>query len=595
MKKSLKIFLVLVGLIVLTAIALSTFVRFYLTDERIRDMVIPPAEQALARKVTIGEIKVSLLSGITVNDFAIKEADGSNDFIKANAFILRYKLLPLLSKEVVLSEITLLEPAIRVHRNQEGKFNFESLGILAAKEKSAQEQAPTRTEAVALPIALTVDKILLQKIKITVTDAKNELPQVTTLADLTVALDIKNLKNILYDGSLQFTTDIVYGKVKPHLTGSCTFDQKQLSIQTDITADNEQLHLDGSINDYTAAPDIRLDLNSKNINIDHLLAIIGGLPKTAQQMQQQPTKKEKSPQPIADSLPKGLLLHGQINVDKLNYNKLAINNFHLSYDLKNGIFSINKMDSQIAGGSVNASGLEADLNNPALSYKGSAEVDKLNINQLLTALKPDSSQVVSGTAATSINFSGSGTKPEAIKKNLVMDAVYNLSQCTIQNNEITKTVSALVGLQELNNLSFDKVDGNIKVKDGKAEVSSQMNGQDLKIKTKGTVSLEGDLNLPITIILSQALSDKLQQRTSIARYLANDQGETSLRLTVLGTVDKPRPTLDESAVKEQAEKVIKNKLLEELGKAITGGEEENQPAEQDNNPTKNLIKGLLGF
>jgi uncharacterized protein involved in outer membrane biogenesis len=595
MKKSLKILLVLAGILVLTAIALSVFVRFYLTDERIRTMVIPPAEQALARKVTIGDIKVSLLSGITVNNFAIKEADNASDFIKAKAFIIRYKLFPLLSKEVVVSEISLLEPAVRIHRDQKGNFNFESLGILAAKEKSDQEQAPTGTQAAALPIALTVDKIKVQNIKITVTDAKNELPQVTTLADLTVGLDIKNLTNILYDGSLQFTTDVVYGKVKPHLTGSCVFDQKQLSVQADIAVDNEQLHLDGSIKDYTATPNIRLDLSSTKLNIDHLLAIVAGLPKAAQQAQQS-TKSSKIPQePIAKSLPQGLVLNGQIKVDQVNYNELAINNFHLTYGLKDGIFSISKMESMVAGGPVKASGLEADLNNPALSYQGKAEVNGLKVGELLTALKPKTSGVINGTAATSMNFSGSGTEWQEIKKNLTMDAIYSLSQCTVKNNDITKKVSALIGLQELNNLSFDEIDGNIKIQNGMAQVSSQMNGPELKINTKGTISLDGDLNLPLTIILSPALSDKLRQRASIARYLADEQGQTSLRLTILGTVDKPRPTLDESAVKEQAEKVIKNKLLEELGKAVGGGEEESQPSDQEGNPAKDLLKGLLGF
>ncbi|HIJ77719.1 MAG: AsmA family protein [Desulfobulbaceae bacterium] len=595
MKKSLKIFIVLIAIITITVLALAALVRFYLTDERIKALIIPPAEQALARKVTVGAIKVSLLSGITVHDFSVKEADGANDFIKTKAFVLRYQLLPLIHKEVVISEITLLDPAVNVHRDHDGRFNFESIGLATAPEKTDRPKTPTASQAAALPLALTVNNIQVKGLKITVTDAKKELPQITTLASLTVALDIKNLQNILYNGSLKFTTDVVYGKVTPHLSGSCTFDQQQLAVKADITADTEQLHLDGSINDYLTAPDIRLDFTSKKLNIDQLLAIVAGLPKAAQQVQQADSKGTSSQEPLARALPQGLVLSGKIKVDEVLYDKLTINDLHLVYGLKNGIFNISKMDSRIAGGTVQATGVEADLNLPAVSYHGKAEVAGLEIGEILKALKPQASEVVNGTAATTINFSGAGTQLAEIKKNLAVDAVYSLADGAIKNHEITKTVAALVGLQELNNLSFEKIDGNVKVHNGKALISSQMNGPELKLNSKGTVSLDGELNLPVTIILSQALSDKLKQRASIAGYLANEQGETSLRLTILGTVDKPRPTLDQAAIKKQAEKAIKNKLLNELDKAIIGKDEGGQPAEQEKNQAKDLLKGLLGF
>ena len=124
-------------------------------------------------------------------------------------------------------------------------------------------------------------------------------------------------------------------------------------------------------------------------------------------------------------------------------------------------------------------------------------------------------------------------------------------------------------------------------------LNSQMTGSELSATTQGTIGLDGGLNLPLTITLSQALSDKLKQRASFTKYLADEQGKSVLHLKLAGTIKKPRPSLDATAVKQQTEKVIKQKLIKELDKALTGKEGETQDQQQPS-PATDILKNIFG-
>ena len=134
-------FLLLVGLIA----GLAVFVNYYLTDEKVKELVIPQAEAALGRDVSIGDISIGLFSGITIKDFLIKETDGSTDFVNTRAFVLSYDLLPLLQKKLVISEIRLDEPTVRVSRDKKGQFNYASLAILSAGTEKKKSAPPKKT------------------------------------------------------------------------------------------------------------------------------------------------------------------------------------------------------------------------------------------------------------------------------------------------------------------------------------------------------------------------------------------------------------------------------------------------------------------
>ncbi len=126
-----KRFLVItLSLVVVLIIALTIFLKIYVTPEKIKEFLIPTAEEFLDRKVSIDEIGISLMKGISLKGFTIKEPDGKTDFISCKEFVLKFKLIPLLSRKVIIDELRLVSPAVRIERTKSGKFNFQDIGYI---------------------------------------------------------------------------------------------------------------------------------------------------------------------------------------------------------------------------------------------------------------------------------------------------------------------------------------------------------------------------------------------------------------------------------------------------------------------------------
>jgi AsmA protein len=71
-KKIIKLLSITVAIIAVIIIALTVFIKIYITPERVKALLVPQAEKSLNRKVSIGEVNIDLLKGISIKDFAIK-------------------------------------------------------------------------------------------------------------------------------------------------------------------------------------------------------------------------------------------------------------------------------------------------------------------------------------------------------------------------------------------------------------------------------------------------------------------------------------------------------------------------------------------
>src|SRR4030066_1254199 len=127
MKKLLKVAGIVVGILVLLIIGLSIFVKSYLSRDRLKPIILPKAEAMTGRKVQLDEINVSLFKGIIAKGLSVKERDGQKDFLKIGRFVLSYRLLPLLKKQLVISKIEIVSPSISIKKDRKGKYNFSDI------------------------------------------------------------------------------------------------------------------------------------------------------------------------------------------------------------------------------------------------------------------------------------------------------------------------------------------------------------------------------------------------------------------------------------------------------------------------------------
>jgi len=143
MKKIFRVVGVVVGIAVLLVAALAVAAKILITPERVRAAVLPVAREALHRDIELGEISVSLFRGITLHDLSVSEPEGGEPFVAADQVVLRYQLLPLLLRRVVVDEVRLDTPRIRIERLPEGRFNFSDLLSGETPESpGAQSDAP---------------------------------------------------------------------------------------------------------------------------------------------------------------------------------------------------------------------------------------------------------------------------------------------------------------------------------------------------------------------------------------------------------------------------------------------------------------------
>ncbi|MBW2080848.1 MAG: hypothetical protein JRI27_07820, partial [Deltaproteobacteria bacterium] len=546
----------------------------------------------------IGGIDVGLFSGIIVKDFTVKETDGHTDFVSTKEFVLRYDFLPLLQKKIVVSKVRLDAPYVRVSRDKNGLFNFETLAVLAEAESGKQTSENTgKSASAALPLAITVNEVTVDNAQFVVRDALEEIPDTDVRANLKVSLDLgRDLASLRYRGNLRFDADAEYGGLRPHVFGKSDFDQDRLGYTVDVSLEKEEVRLSGEVKNYAKVPDIRLDVVSDTINIDHLLALAAGLPAASQKGGKGTSKDVKTTSPAAPgaALPPGFKAAGEIRIGQTLYKGLVVKDFLLQYGLDKGILTVRDFSTKVADGQVRSK-IKAELNKPGLAYDGQLDVESVNVEGLLASLAPKVKGMISGAFQSHLTFSGAGIEWPKLGDALIVDGTYGLHDGRVSNTPVTLAVAKLLGLDELNNMSFEDLDGSLHIIKGQVALKTRMTGKDVNAKAKGTVGLDGKLDLPVSLRFSPELSEKLKKRVSVAKYLVNETGEVDIRLKLAGTVTRPYPTLDTAGVQEQVKETVRKKAIEELGKALSG----EKKAKEGNNDSKQdtadeLIKGIFG-
>jgi len=149
MKKALK----WIGIIVAVLIVIVLVLPFLINVNAFRPRIESELTNALGRKVTVGNLSLSLWSGsLAADNIAIADdpAFGNAPFVKADALNVGVNVIPLImSKTLEIREITLTRPQVTLLRTPAGKWNFSTLGNQAAAPGTAP--AATQTDLSSKP------------------------------------------------------------------------------------------------------------------------------------------------------------------------------------------------------------------------------------------------------------------------------------------------------------------------------------------------------------------------------------------------------------------------------------------------------------
>jgi uncharacterized protein involved in outer membrane biogenesis len=569
MKRFLKVAAIVVGILVLLVIGLSIVLKSYLSSDRLKPMILPKAEAMTGRKVQLDEINVSLFKGIIAKGLSVKERDGQKDFLKIGRFVLSYRLLPLLKRQLVISKIEIVSPSVSVKKERGGKYNFSDIMEKPSQEPSKPSQEPSKPsqepskpsrepkkpsgpEPKSLPVSVVADRLLIRNANLVFVDEEKALP------DVSIALDAEFKGALEKEGSPRMDFGLISLKgieVKlkdqaMRVSGKIDMDAKTIraNLQTLIGKDNIQLS--ATAKDFRSAPDIVANIHAKTLDLQQLIAFSSEKKgKGEEGVIQKSQKKETRAGASGGGITEKLKASGQITVDKAIYQDYTIRDLRVPYQYAKGVLKIDPLGLQFsAEGSFTAEG----------SLNGKLQC--------------------------------AGEEASAIQKTLKGTATAKLGKGAIKQSQIFDAIAILTGIPSLKNPGFDQGLFNFDVKDQRIFLDGWISSGFFKISPKGLVDFEKRLDIPTELKLSPSLTGNLKGKLAAIKFLEDEQGWKVIPLRIKGTTDKPSVTLDEEGLKRQLgrglQREIERRFLEPKS------DESGKPSEKKK--ARDVLKDLLG-
>lgn len=169
MKRILKWIAIVIAVLIVIALALP----FLIDVNTFRTQIESQLTQALGRKVTVGNLKLSILSGsVGADDIAIADdpSFANTPFIRAKALNVGVELMPLIfSKQLHVTELSLTEPQVTLLRAPSGRWNYSTLGGNAASKPATPA---TSSDANSFQQTLSVAKLTIKDGRVSIAETK---------------------------------------------------------------------------------------------------------------------------------------------------------------------------------------------------------------------------------------------------------------------------------------------------------------------------------------------------------------------------------------------------------------------------------------
>ncbi len=543
MKKILKIVIAAAGVLVLLFIGLTLLVKSYLSSDRLKPIILPKAEAITGRKVNLDEINVSLFKGIVAKGLSVKEKDGKNDFVKVGRFVLSYRLLPLLRKQLVISKIEIVSPSISIRKEREGKYNFSDM----MGKGSPEPKKISGSEHPALPVLILADRLLIRNGSLTFVDEGRALP------DVSMTFDAEFKGSVQKDGTPQMDFGrITFKEIRAKLgdqevkvSGKIDMDAKTAQANLLAMIGKNSIELSATAKDYRSAPDIVANIHAKTLDLQQLMTL-GGQKKP---QQGHPQQKQKEAKPSEGGTLQKAKAAGQITIDKATYQDYVIKDLRIHYQYAKGMMRIDPLGLQF-------------------SVEGSYRTEG--------SLNGDLHFVMGEESTVQMTLGGK--------------AMAKLGKGAIKQSQIFDAIALLTGIPSLRNPGFDEGLFNFDIKDEKVFLDGWIRSSLFKIIPKGVVDFEKRLDIPTELKLSPSLTGNLQGNLAAIKFIEDDQGWKVIPLRIIGTTDKPSVTLDQEALSKQ----LGRGLTREIERRLFEPKSEKSGKPSEKTKSKGILKDLFG-
>jgi AsmA protein len=447
-------------IVVVVVLLILLILPFVIPVNSFRPTIEQKASAALGRKVQLGDLSLSILGGsVGVSDVAVSDDPkfSSGPFLTAKKVKVGVELIPLIfSKQLNVTEITVVDPQVTLLKDPRGKWNYSSLGG-SSEASGAAAQNPSSTSEGR---SFSVEKLALENGQVTVGNTNSQKRSVYSNLQLS-AQNVGMNSNF----PLSFSANLPGGgtiKLEGKAGPEDPKDASLTPLDAKLTVNNLNLtstgFLDPSLG-LAGLVDMTAGLQSHDgkatakgqVTLNKAVLVQGGKPSSVPAVINFDTVYDLEPGT------------GQINPSNIVIGN-AKANLVGTYKSAGDVFSV---DVKVTGEGLPATDLEAFL--PALG---------INV--------PDGSKLSAGTMNANLHVTGPTNR-------LVTDGTLGLFNGKLSNFDLGQKMSgvaSLAGIKTGKDLDIEKFTTNVHM----APTGLKADNIDLVVPSMGTVVGAGTVN-----------------------------------------------------------------------------------------------------
>ncbi len=489
------------GLVLVVVIgALLLAIPYFVNVDSYGAKIVQQAEASIGRKITVGEIKLSLLPlAVRIKKLGVSEdpAFGSGDFATMDELRVEVGLMPLLNRQVEVGLLEAVNPSVKLVKNAKGVWNIDSLS------KGGGKVTPDKPAGGAAGGALQVSKLRLKDGTVSTEDRSGPKPVNRTFDHLNMTVE-----NLADGKPFDFLLALKVGGAKAgdiEMSGTAgplrPGTPPMLPVKAHVKLDEVDL---GSFSD-PKTPITGLLSGTIEIDSDGRLAKVEGETKVE--------KLHASPKGHPAAIP-------------------VTSKFSMEYAPATEVLTVKSLVAAVGKSNASLSGTinQKDPSRTRINLKAD-KAALAEIGQLLPALGvvlPNNSSFASGVLTNSGDFHGS-LQP------LNGTASLNVQNAKLSGFSVAEKVAAVArfaGISAGRDTEITSLKGNVNFVQGAATFANvELIMPGLTVTGGGTMSADGQLDMKLTAALTGAAAG--------AQVLKLVSGTKGVPFFVRGTADNP--------------------------------------------------------
>ena len=393
---------------------------------------------------------------------------------------------------------------------------------------------------------------------------------------------LHNPKKLVKVGKLNFNkAQFSSHNLRPSVVGALHYSNERLiseDLFVELDGNNARVDLKAR-GFFSQIPVVEMNITSERFQLEPLLGL-GGVASVPAKGQPGVVKTAKTVG--ARNIP--LRATGVIKLKKALFRDLQIDEFAAEYQLREDLLTLSRFEGYLLGGALRSKA-EINFGLQELAYHADIKLDSIQAEPLLSFLNPSLSKTLFGELDLNLELDGQGTRWETLRQTLDGHGDFSSSSGRLVQSPLIRNFTRFLSLSDVDEIPFESYSGKIKIRNGAVILDSQLSSDHFRLFPKGTIGLEGSLNLNMDTRLSPDLASKFDQYGKITNYLTDDRGWTQIPLLISGHYENPKFSVDPKALEQKAKKVLQQELNRHLEKFLT------RPNREETNKDKNEGKG----